>query len=134
MNNRKTVSRREMLTAALAETSKAGWAAGMKTLLLEIKSAVDKARESGSKRLPPRRKQRWLKVYDGFMYGTLRRKRVRAKKAQPEESVIKAGARKLACLLARSERRSGSLCTTSQCPYEAVEESGKVNLQLCLLM
>jgi transposase len=87
------------------ETSKAGWAQGMKTLLLEIKAAVDNARESGSRGLPPRRKQRWLKEYDGFieqaekLYGTLRRKRGRTKKAKPEESVIKAAARKLACRL-----------------------------------
>ena len=87
------------------ETSQAGWAQGMKTLLLEIKAAVDNARESGSTGLPPRRKQRWVKEYDGFieqaekLYGTLRRKRGRAKKAQPEESVTRAAARKLACLL-----------------------------------
>jgi transposase len=87
------------------ETSQAGWAQGMKTLLLGIKAAVDNARESGSRGLPPRRKQRWVKEYDGFieqaekLYGTLRRKRGRAKKAQPEESVTRAAARKLACRL-----------------------------------
>src|SRR5215207_123268 len=87
------------------ETSRAGWATEMKALLLEIKAAADKAREGGSKGLSPRRKRRWLKKYKGLieqaekLYGTLRRKRGRAKKAQPEESVIRAAARKLACRL-----------------------------------
>jgi transposase len=90
-------------------TSKAGWAAGMKTLLLEIKAAVDKARESGSKRLPPRQKQRWLREYDGFieqaetLYGTLQRKRGRAKKAQVMESAIRAAGRKLTCRLSEKQ-------------------------------
>ena len=87
------------------ETSKAGWATEMKALLLEIKAAVDKAREGGSNGLSPRRKRRWLKKYEGLideakkLYGTLRKKRGRAKKAQPAESVIRAAARKLACRL-----------------------------------
>ena len=61
------------------ETSKAEWATGMKALLLVIKAALDKAREVGSKGLAPRRKQRWLKKYQGLieqakkLYGTLRR-------------------------------------------------------------
>ena len=87
------------------ETSRAGWATEMKALLLEIKAAVDEAREGGGNGLSPRRKQRWLKKYEGLieeakkLYGALRRKRGRAKKAQPEESVTRAAGRKLACRL-----------------------------------
>jgi hypothetical protein len=46
------------------ETSKAGWAAAMKALLLEIKAAVDKAREGGREKLPPRLKGEFLRRYD----------------------------------------------------------------------
>lgn len=86
------------------ETSKARWAAGMKELLLEIKSAVDKAREGGRKRLPPRLKAEFRRRYDeGIedakkLYGTLQR-RGRMKGRKSVESPIRAAGRKLACRL-----------------------------------
>ena len=81
----------------------------MKGLPLEIKSAVDKACEGGGKGLPTGQKRRWLKEYAEFivqaekLYGTLKRKRGRAKKAKVVESVIRAAGRKPACRM--SERR-----------------------------
>ena len=91
------------------ETSKPRWAVEMKALLLEIKAAVEKARERGRKRLPPDRRRRFLKAYGeliemaGQLYGTLKRKKGRGKKPKVTESVIRAAARKLAGRL--SEKR-----------------------------
>jgi hypothetical protein len=76
------------------ETSKPQWAEGMKTLLLGIKAEVDKAREDGRKRLPPRRMKEFLRKYDEAiekaknLYGTLKRKRGRVKKPIVVESPI----------------------------------------------
>lgn len=87
------------------ETSKPPWAVAMKALLLEIKAAVDKARESGRKKLAPCRKAEFLRKYDESLeaatkqYGTLQRKKGRAKKPPAAESPIRAAARKLACRL-----------------------------------
>jgi transposase len=86
------------------ETSKLQWAAEMKALLLEIKGVVDKAREGGEKKLPPRLKTEFLRRYDEAvgrakkLYGALRR-RGRAKRRKRTESPIKAAGRKLACRL-----------------------------------
>jgi transposase len=83
------------------ETSKAKWAVGLKTLLLEIKAAVDKAREGGREKLPPRLKVEFLRRYGESieeakkLYGALQKKG-RAKKQQAAESPIRAAARKLA--------------------------------------
>jgi len=87
------------------ETSKPAWAKEMKALLLEIKAAVDKARESGRKRLPLSQNHRFLREYGEIigqaekLYGTLKRKKGRMKKPQAAESPIRAAARKLACRL-----------------------------------
>ena len=76
----------------------------MKALLLEIKAAVDKARESGRKKLAPCRKAEFLRKYGESIeaamkhYGTLRRKKGRAKKPAAESPIRVAG-RKLACQL-----------------------------------
>lgn len=86
------------------ETSKARWAVGMKALLLEIKAAVDKAREGGKEKLPPRLRGELLSRYDeGIkqakkLYGTLQRRGM-AKTRKRAESPIKAAGRKLACRL-----------------------------------
>jgi len=87
------------------ETSNPPWAQEMKALLLGIKAAVEKARESGRKKLAPRQKAEFLRLYDeGIeqakkLYGTLQRNKGRAKKSRAIESVIRAAARKLACRL-----------------------------------
>lgn len=87
------------------ETSKPQWAMEMKMLLLEIKVAVEKARERGRKKLGPRWQAEFLRKYEEnieaakHLYGTLQRKKGRAKKPQAAESVIRAAARKLACRL-----------------------------------
>src|SRR5207248_6274392 len=84
------------------ETSKPQWAAGMKALLLEIKAAVDKAREGGRRKLPPRLKAEFQHRYDEAvgqarkLYGTLRR-RCRKKTRKSAESPVVAAGRKLAC-------------------------------------
>jgi transposase len=86
------------------ETSKPRWAAGMKALLLEIKGAVDEARECGREKLPPRLKAEFLRRYDEGveeakkLYGALQKKG-RAKKLRAVESPIRAAGRKLACRL-----------------------------------
>ncbi len=62
------------------ETSKPQWAQEMKALLVEIKSAVDKAREGGRKKLSPCLKAEFLQKYDEEIeqaeksYGTLKSK------------------------------------------------------------
>ena len=87
------------------ETSKPQWAVEMKALLLKIKVAVNKARESGRKTLPTCRKQEFLRKYDESIeqakkiYGTLQRKKVSAKKPQAAELPIRAAGRKLVCRL-----------------------------------
>ena len=87
------------------ETSQPQWAAEMKALLLEIKVAVDNARESGRKKLAPCRKAEFLRKYDESieaatkLYGTLRRKKGRTKQPPATESPIRAAGRKLACRL-----------------------------------
>jgi transposase len=91
------------------ETGKIQWATDMKALLLEIKTAVGKAREQGREALGARRGREFLRQYDEAivkaqdLYGTLRRKRGRSKKPKTVESVIRAAGRKLACRM--SERR-----------------------------
>ena len=86
------------------ETSRAGWAQEMKALLLEIKAAVEEAREGGRRRLPPRSKAEFRRRYDEAvgrakkLYGTLQRRGV-AKRRKRAESPIKAAGRKLACRL-----------------------------------
>lgn len=91
------------------ETGKPQWATEMKALLLEIKTAVGKARERGKEALGARRGREFLRQYDEVivkaqeLYGTLRRKRGRSKKPKVVESVIRAAGRKLACRM--SERR-----------------------------
>jgi transposase len=90
------------------ETSKPRRAVGLKKLLLEIKAAVDKAREGGREKLPPRLKGEFLRRYDAQieeakkLYGALQKKG-RAKQAKVVESVIRAAGRKLACRM--SERQ-----------------------------
>ncbi len=42
------------------ETSKPGWATEMKQLLLDMKAAVSKARETGKKRLAVKQRQEFL--------------------------------------------------------------------------
>jgi transposase len=87
------------------ETSQPQWAKAMKALLLEIKVAVDKARESGRKKLTPCRQAEFLRKYDESIeaatkqYGTLQRKKGRTTKPAAAESVIRAAGRKLACRL-----------------------------------
>ncbi len=84
------------------ETSQPAWAAEMKALLLEIKVVVDNARESGRKKLPPCQQAKFLRKYDESieaatkLYGTLQRKKGRAKKPPAAESPIRAAGRKLA--------------------------------------
>jgi transposase len=86
------------------ETGKVKWAVEMKALLLEIKAAVDKAREGEKTKLPPRLKAEFLRRYDEAigrakkLYGTLQR-RGRAKRRGRAESPIRAAGRKLACRL-----------------------------------
>jgi len=83
------------------ETSKASWATEMKTLLLDIKAAVGKARETGKKRLSWREEKEYLSRYAqivseaGKLYPALKRKKYRAKTRRPRESPIVAAARKL---------------------------------------
>jgi transposase len=87
------------------ETSKPVWAAEMKTLLLGIKTEVDKAPQCGRKRLPPCPRKEFLRKYDEAikqaknLYGALKRMRGREKKPLVVESPIRAAARKLACRL-----------------------------------
>lgn len=87
----------------VVETSKPPWAVDMKALLLEIKADVDKARESGRKRLAPCREAEFRRKYKESLeqakklYGTLQRKKGRAKKPRASESPIRAAGRKLAC-------------------------------------
>jgi len=87
------------------ETRQPQWAVAMKALLLEIKVAVDNARESGRKKLAPCRKAEFLRKYEESIeaatkqYGTLQRKKGRAKQPPAAESVIRAAGRKLACRL-----------------------------------
>lgn len=87
------------------EPSKPQWAVEMKALLLEIKAAVDKAREGGGKKLPSRLKAEFLCKYNESiegakkLYGTLQRKKGRAQQPPAAESPIKAAGRKLACRL-----------------------------------
>jgi transposase len=87
------------------ETSKPQWAEVMKALLLEIKVAVDIAREGGRTKLRPCLAKEFLRKYDESigqakqLYGPLQRKRGRSKQPRAEESVIRAAARKLACRL-----------------------------------
>jgi transposase len=87
------------------ETSKPQWAVEIKALLLEMKAAVDETRNGGKKKLPPRSKGEFLRRYEGAvgqakkLYGTLRRKKGRAKKPLTAESPIRAAGRKLACRL-----------------------------------
>lgn len=87
------------------ETSQPQWAVAMKALLLEIKAAVDKARESGRKKLAPCRKAEFLRKYDESigaatkLYGTLQRKKGLAKQPPAAESPIRAAGRKLASRL-----------------------------------
>lgn len=86
------------------ETSKAAWAKGMKALLLEIKTAVDKAREAGRTKLPPRLQREFLRKYDGSieqakgLYGPQQRRGLVSGR-RAKESPIKAAGRKLACRL-----------------------------------
>jgi transposase len=76
----------------------------MKALLLEIKAAVDEAREGGRTKLPPRAKAEFRRRYDEAvgrakkLYGTLQR-RGKAKRRGRAESPIRAAGRKLACRL-----------------------------------
>lgn len=84
------------------ETSKASWAQEMKTLLLDIKAAVDQAVEAGKKRLAVQQETEFLGRYErivseaGKLYEPLKRKKYRAKTRRPRESPITAAARKLA--------------------------------------
>lgn len=86
------------------ETGKAKWAVEMKALLLEVKAAVDVAREGGKTKLPPRSKKEFLRKYEVCigqakkLYGTLQR-RGRTKRRGRAESPIRAAGRKLACRL-----------------------------------
>jgi hypothetical protein len=87
------------------ETCKAGWAQEMKALLLEIKAAVDEARQGGRRKLPPRLKGEFLRRYDEAvgqakkLYGTLQRRGRRGKRRKPAESPLRAAGRKLALRL-----------------------------------
>ena len=89
----------------VVETSKPKWAQEMKALLLKIKAEVKEAREKGRKKLPPRRKEEFLRKYEELVeeakkiYGKLKRKRGRAKKPPVAESVTRAAGRKLAARL-----------------------------------
>ncbi len=88
------------------ETSKASWATEMKTLLLDIKAAVGKGRETAKKRLSLREEKVYLSRYAqivaeaGKLYPPLKRKKYRAKTRRPRESPIVAAARKLVNRLA----------------------------------
>ena len=83
------------------ETSKPDWAITMKTLLLEIKGAVGKAREDGKKRLAWKPEKEYRDRYDRIMaeagkhYPPLKRKKYLAKTRRPRESPIVGAARKL---------------------------------------
>jgi len=87
------------------ETSKPDRAIEMKKLLLDIKAAVGKARETGKKRLSLREEKEYLSRYAqivseaGKLYPALKRKKYRAKTRRPRESPIVAAARKLASRL-----------------------------------
>jgi transposase/uncharacterized protein YoxC len=87
------------------ETSKPQWAQEMKALLLEIKAAVDGAREGGRTRLSPHREKEFRRKYDEIVgqaekqYGRLERKRGRSKRPKVAEAPLVAAARKLACRL-----------------------------------
>lgn len=84
------------------ETSQPVWAAEMKALLLELKAVVDKARERGRNKLASCRKAEFLRKYDERIeaatkqYGTLQRKKGRAKQPPAAESPLTAAGRKLA--------------------------------------
>jgi transposase len=94
------------------ETSKPRWAVGMKELLLEIKAAVEDARQGRREKLLPRLKAEFLRRYDESieeakkLYGALQKKG-RAKKPRAAESSIRAAGRKLACRL--EAKREGIL-------------------------
>lgn len=85
----------------MIETSKASWAAEMKTLLLDIKAAVGKASKCGKTRLGLRQEQEFLGQYDrivlkaGKLYPPLKRKKYGSKTRRQRESPIVAAARKL---------------------------------------
>lgn len=88
------------------ETSKPSWAQEMKTLLLEIKAAVGKAREDGKKRLAWKPEKEYRDRYDrimaeaGKLYPPLKRKKYRAQTRRPRESPIVAAGRKMVNRLA----------------------------------
>lgn len=83
------------------ETSKAGWAAEMKGLLLEIKDGVDKAREAGEKELAVSQREDFRRKYEeivaeaGKLDGGKKKRKRGAKQAKEMESAIEAAARKL---------------------------------------
>jgi len=106
------------------ETSKPGWAMQMKQLLLDIKSAVSKASEAGKKRLASRRKDEFLSQYDrivseaGKLYGSLQRKKGRAKTRRPKESPIVAAARKLVNRLGAKREEILLFMTDFRVPFD----------------
>lgn len=86
------------------ETTEPEWATQMKALLLEIKSAVDGARERGKKKLSPRYITEFGRKYDAIieaakrLYGTLKKKRRdRTQRLIIPESPLRMAGRKLAC-------------------------------------
>jgi transposase len=88
------------------ETTKPEWAVQKKALLLEIKAAVDGARESEKFFLSSRRRKEFQSRYDAIieaakgLYGALRKKRRhRTQRLIIPESPLRTAGRKLACRL-----------------------------------
>lgn len=88
------------------ETTEPEWAKHMKALLLEIKTAVDKAHDDGKRHLSSRRRTEFQCKYDAIieeakkLYGALKKKkRDRTQRLIIRESPMRMAGRKLACRL-----------------------------------
>lgn len=87
------------------ETTEPEWATQMKSLLLEIKATVEKARESGKTRLSQHRRAELQLRYDGIieaakrLYGKFQKRRDRTQRLIIRESPMRMAGRKFASRL-----------------------------------